>query len=86
MTGMQFSIPLPQLITAIGAVCLCLALGRHKMGMLIAYFACLYWGYAANMTALINALGGSTVGLVLFVALGFFLAFLGLVFVFSPSR
>jgi len=86
MTGLQFSIPLPQLITAIVAVCLCLILGRYKMGLLFAYFACLYWGYVANMTALVSALGGSTVGLLLFIALGFFFAFLGLIFLVAPGR
>ncbi len=86
MDGLQFSIPMPQLIVATAGVLLCLLLGRHKLGLLIAYFACLYWGYLANMQVLIGVLGGNLVGLILFAGFGMFLAFLGLFFIFSPGR
>ena len=86
MPELTLSVPMPQLATVFAIIGLCLLIGRAKVGLLIGYFACLYWGYIGNMPTLIETFGGQALGQLAFASFGLMLMLAGMYFLVQPKR
>ncbi len=86
MSEMQLNIPLTQLLSVLSLICLCLLMGRHKLGLMTGYMACLYWGYLGNMQALIPTLGGNTSGQIMYLGGGLILSLGGVYLLMQPEK
>ncbi len=86
MSDMQLNIPLTQLLSVLSLVCLCLLMGRHKLGLLTGYLACFYWGYLANMQALIPPLGGNASSQIVYLVGGLLLSLGGVYLLMQPDK
>ncbi len=86
MPDFEINIPLTQLMTVFSLVCLCILLGRHKLGLVTGILACLYWGLLANFQSLILNLNGNASGALVFLGCVFILSFGGLYILLQPDR
>lgn len=86
MAPLTLSIPMPQLTAVLALIGVCLLSGRSRLGLLVGYFACLYWGYIGNMRVLVDAFGGQAIGQFGFVGCGLLLTFLGMYSLLQPKR
>ncbi|MFQ5481246.1 MAG: hypothetical protein ACE5ER_00705 [Nitrospinaceae bacterium] len=59
---------------------------KYKLGLMAAYFSCLFWAFTINRPLMFEALGGGHMSLVLAIVLGTFFSLLGLMYLFQPSR
>ena len=73
-SGMEFSIPLWELVLLVVISSICLLLGKHKAGLLTSCFFMFYWVFIFNWAYFVDALGNATIGFFLYCVAGFVMA------------
>jgi hypothetical protein len=86
LSGKDFSVPLWEIALLVLINSICLLLGRHRLGLIVAYFFVFYWGFIFNSRYFLNMLGDLTWGLYIYVVLGIVMAIIFLIGLFVKTR
>jgi len=85
LNSSEFSIPLGQVVLFALLSSLCLAAGRHKLGLLVSFSFAFYWGFIFNRQYFISLIGEST-GLYIYSFCGLIMLVLAIIgFMQDPS-
>lgn len=77
------SISIIQVVLVLSIIGIFMVLGKHRQGVLAAYFYCMYWTFVSQRVFLTEYFGGSAMGMFMFVFLAFSLAVLGVISLFQ---
>ena len=78
----DFSLPIWEITVLIIFVSVCLILGKHKVGLIIAYVCLFYWGFILNRAYIVDLLGGATWAVYVYSAAGVVMAILAILGLF----
>ena len=80
LSVMEIGIPLYMVISYVGIISICLLLRRIELGLAISFLFVFYMGYLYNRDFLLDAIEGSTIGLMIYSTLGFIIIILSVFF------
>lgn len=86
ITGTTLSVSIIQVIVILTVVGTFLIWGKYRLGILIAYFYCLYWTFISQRMLLSEVFGNDRISLFVFVFMGFSLAILGIFSLFQERN
>ena len=86
ITGTTFSVSIIQVIVILTIIGIFLIWGKYRLGILIAYFYCLYWTFIAQRVILSEVFGNDRMSFFVFVFMGFSLAILGIFSLFQERN
>ncbi|KMP11150.1 hypothetical protein UR09_04185 [Candidatus Nitromaritima sp. SCGC AAA799-A02] len=66
LSSQEFSIPLGQVIVFTLINTICLAMAKHKLGLIISFSFIYYWGFVFNREFFIGLIGESSTGLYIY--------------------
>ena len=71
----EFVIPLMQMVSYMFISTLCFFFRRYKLGLMISFAYVFNWGFLHNSANYVNMMGEPTIGLFIYLASGFMMAF-----------
>jgi len=84
--GKEFIVPLWELILYIMITSICLLLGKHRVGLIIAYCGVFYWGFILNYYNFLDMLNSTAYGFQLYVLGGCFMLIMAVVGFFTGQK
>jgi hypothetical protein len=78
----DFSLPIWEITILIILVSACLILGKHKVGLILAYIGLFYWGFIFNRAYIVDLLGGATWAVYVYSAAGVVMAIMAILALF----
>ena len=87
LSELEIDIPLYMIVSYIGAISICLLLGRGQLGLALSFLFVFYIGYLYNRDLLLDTIKGSAVGALIYAGLGVIIIILTIIsFVFSSKK
>ena len=84
--GKEFIVPLWELILYMLITSICLMLGKHRIGLIIAYGGVFYWGFILNYYNFLDMLNSTAYGFQLYVLSGCFMLIIAVVGFFTGKK
>ena len=86
LSELKIGVPLYMVVSYVGVISICLLLGRGQLGLAVSFLFVFYIGYFCNRTLLVEAIKGSTLGIVIYASLGLIIIILAIVSSFSSPK
>ena len=84
--GKEFAIPLWEIMAFASFISFCLLFGKHRLGLVIAYFLVFCWGFVINYNNFFDMLHSTSGGLSLYVLSGVLMLIMTVVGLFIGQK
>jgi len=79
LSDKTMSVPMGQAMIFVVLICICMLLGRFRLGLLVSYMFVYYWGFILNRSYFVDILGNTTIGMYAYTLSGFLMLILAII-------